>query len=131
MTADLSDLFVTAAPGERTALRASTCPDCGRTAFPRVAECLACGGAAEPVLLAGQATLRALTSVTSQPPGALVQAPYDVGVAQFPEGICVIGLIDGAAVPGATVTVVATSPYPDGLTFAFRREPATDQGEQP
>jgi uncharacterized OB-fold protein len=126
-----ADLFVAAAPGERTALHASTCPDCGRTAFPRVAECLACGGGTEPVLLAGPATLRALTSVASQPPGALVQAPYDVGVAQFPEGICVIGLIDGHAEHGATVTVVATSPYPDGLTFAFRQERVIDRGEQP
>jgi uncharacterized OB-fold protein len=116
-----ADLFLAAAPGERTALHASICPACGRTAFPRVTECLACGAATEPVVLAGPATLRALTSVTSQPPGALVQAPYDVGVAQFPEGICVIGLIDGPAVAGMSVTVVATSPYPDGLTFAFRQ----------
>ena len=121
-----AELMTAARPGERSALLASTCPACGRTAFPRVAVCLACGGAADPVELAGPATLRVLTSVTSQPPGALVTAPYDVGVAEFLEGICVIGLIDGTAVAGASVTVVAASPYPNGLTFAFRQQPDID-----
>src|SRR5690348_17932780 len=37
---------------------------------------------------------RVLTAVLAPPPGAKVPAPYEVGVAEFDEGICVIGLVD-------------------------------------
>jgi len=116
-----SELFVPAEPGEATALLASRCPGCARTAFPRTVRCPACGTGTEPVELAGPAVLDIRTAVTSAPPGAKVPAPYEVGVARFAEhGICVIGLLDGPAGAGDPVRVVVAEPYPDGRIFAFR-----------
>jgi uncharacterized OB-fold protein len=114
-------LFAPGEPGDATVLHASTCPECGRTAFPRTARCLACGATTDLAHLAGPATLDMLTSVTSQPPGALVTAPYQVGVARFAgAGICVIGLVTGPAAIGDRVYLVIHEHCPDGRTFAFR-----------
>ena len=116
-----TDLFVAGEPGAATALLASTCPDCRRTAFPRTVRCLACGSSTDPSQLAGPARLDFRTTVTSPPPGALIAAPYDVGVATFPEaGLCVIGLLAGPVDVGDDVAVVVIEPYPGGRTFAFR-----------
>jgi uncharacterized OB-fold protein len=114
-------LYVEAAIGEPTALCASKCADCGRVSFPRRSVCPACGGSAAPYELRGPATLRVLSAVLAPPPGAKVPAPYDVGVAEFAEGICVIGLIDGPVTKGEPVQPVVYEPYPDGRIFAFRR----------
>jgi uncharacterized OB-fold protein len=75
--------------------------------------------------------LTVLTAVLAQPPGAKVEAPYDVGVAQFAEGICVIGLIDGPVEQGDQVEPVIVAPYEGGQTFAFRRADigASSEGE--
>lgn len=113
-------LFVSHDLGETTSLLACTCPSCGRTEFPRRASCPACGTDANPVELSGPARLRVSSAVLAQPPGSRVEAPYGVGVAEFPEGICVIGLLQGEAAVGATVEVVVHEPYPDGRIFAFR-----------
>ncbi|GAA2403810.1 hypothetical protein GCM10010191_09300 [Actinomadura vinacea] len=119
-----AERFVLAAPGEPTALIASRCPACGRTAFPRAVCCPACGAAPETVELRGPAVLDVRTAVLSPPPGALVLAPYDVGVARFPDaGLCVIGLLAGPAEQGDAVDVVAHAYHEDRLTFAFRRHP--------
>lgn len=114
-------LFAAALPGDTTVLRASSCPACGRTSFPERGQCPACGGPARAMDLAGPARLRIATAVLAQPPGSRVEAPYDVGVAEFEEGICVIGLLDGPAAAGDAVVPVVLSPYPDGRTFGFRR----------
>lgn len=114
-------LFASAEPGSTTALLASSCRGCGRTAIPRIGRCLACGAATIPVELAGPAVLDVRTAVLSQPPGALVSAPYAVGVARFADaGLCVIGLLDGAAEVGDALQVVVIEPYPGGRAFAFR-----------
>ncbi|SOD71798.1 uncharacterized OB-fold protein [Jatrophihabitans sp. GAS493] len=114
-------LFAAADPGAQTTLGASHCTSCRRVHFPRRVECAACGSPCTPIDLAGPARLRVLTGVHAQPPGSLVIAPYLVGVAEFPEGICVIGLIDGEAERGDSVTPVVVAPYEGGLTFGFRR----------
>jgi uncharacterized OB-fold protein len=114
-------LFSTAPPGQPTALLAARCSACQRVYFPSAAACLACGAGTERQRLAGPATLTVHTSVLVQPPGSLVQAPYDVGVAAFPEGICVIGLLDGAARAGDLVQPVVLAPHPQLRTFGFRR----------
>jgi uncharacterized OB-fold protein len=114
-------LFGPERPGRPTALHASRCCACGRVAFPRRTSCPACGAGAEAIELSGPARLRVHTAVLAQPPGSSVTAPYDVGVAEFDEGICVIGLIDGSAARGDRVLPVVAEPYPGGRVFAFRR----------
>ena len=66
---------------------------------------------------------RVHTGVLAQPPGSRVEAPYDVGVAEFAEGICVIGLVDGPAQRGDLVEPVVVEPFPSGRTFALRAVP--------
>jgi uncharacterized OB-fold protein len=114
-------LYTEAPAGRETALHASRCESCARVAFPQRVVCPACGAAAAVVELRGPATVRTRTSVLVQPPGALIQAPYDVAVAEFDAGLCVIGLVDGPAEPGDRVSVVVVAPFPEGRTFAFRR----------
>jgi uncharacterized OB-fold protein len=118
-----ADLFTRADPGEPTALCASSCPSCGRVAFPRRSLCPACGAASAPAALRGPARLRVLTAVMAQPPGSKLAPPYEVGVAEFDEGICVIGLMSGDAQRGDAVIPVVVEPYPEGRFFAFRRVP--------
>jgi uncharacterized OB-fold protein len=117
-------LFGAERPGETTTLYASRCPSCLRVAFPRRVRCPACGADAAMIGLRGSARLRVRTAVLAQPPGSRVVAPYDVGVAEFDEGICVIGLMDGPAAPGDRLLPVVAEPYPGGRTFAFRRAPS-------
>jgi uncharacterized OB-fold protein len=114
-------LFVDAPTGSPTALCASSCSECKRVEFPRRSLCAACGAAAVAIELKGPARLRVLTAVLAPPPGAKVPAPYEVGVAEFPEGICVIGLVSGPARKGDSVVPVVTEPYDGGRIFAFGR----------
>lgn len=118
------NLFVPNELGSATSLLASTCPSCGRSEFPRRATCPACGADSDPVELTGPAVLRVSSAVLAQPPGSLVEAPYGVGVAEFAEGICVIGLLPDEPPVGATVEVFVHEPYDGGRIFAFR-EPAS------
>jgi uncharacterized OB-fold protein len=125
-------LFEPGDPGHRTALLSGSCPSCHRVSFPRAGQCAACGEPLAQTSLAGPAVLTVLTAVLAQPPGAKIQAPYDVGVAQFAEGICVIGLIDGPVEQGDQVEPVVVAPYEGGQTFAFRRAEvgARSEGER-
>jgi uncharacterized OB-fold protein len=75
-----------------------------------------------PVELRGPARLRVKTAVLAQPPGSLVQAPYDVGVAEFPDGICVLGLLAGETAAGDAVVPLVHEPYEGGRIFAFGRQ---------
>jgi uncharacterized OB-fold protein len=113
-------LFADAATGQPTTLCASRCTACERIAFPERTFCPACGADTRPVQLAGPARLRVHTSVLAQPPGSLVEAPYDVGVAEFDEGICIIGLMDGLAQRGDQVCPVVVERTSSGRIFAFR-----------
>ena len=116
----MTALFAGSDPGAGTALLAARCVACGRVEFPRRAGCPACGADVELVELRGPARLRVSTAVLAQPPGSLVEAPYDVGVAEFPEGICVIGHVVGVAELGCLVEPVVVEPYPGGRIFGFR-----------
>ena len=115
-----AELFVAGDPGAPSGLLASTCGSCGRVEFPRRESCPACGAAAAPTLLEGPARLRVSTAVLAQPPGSRVEAPYGVGVAEFPAGLCVIGLLVGSPGAGTTVDVVVHEPFEGGRIFAFR-----------
>jgi uncharacterized OB-fold protein len=116
-----SVLFDDAPVGAATALRASLCGDCGRVEFPRRTSCPACGAVAAPCDLRGPARLRVLTEVLAPPPGAKVAAPYQVGVAEFDNGVCVIGLVHSEAAKGDAMEPFVYEPYNGGVTFAFRR----------
>lgn len=118
----------TAAPlaaGDVAQLAASQCTPCGHVEFPRLSHCPTCGERAEPIGLATEATLAGFSSVLHAPPGAGIEVPYDVGVAQFPEGICVMGLLLGAAedeppILGATLETVVAEVFPGCLSYAFQ-----------
>jgi uncharacterized OB-fold protein len=121
MSTDLStDLFGPGEPGDPTYLLGSLCRECGRAEFPRRAECAACGEVSDPVQIAGPARLRVSSAVLAQPPGSKVEAPYGVGVAEFSQSLCVIGLLVGDIQVGATVEVVVHEPYESGRIFAFQ-----------
>jgi uncharacterized OB-fold protein len=64
--------------------------------------------------------------VLHPPPGGLVEVPYLVGVARFPEGISILGVVTGASQTppqGTPVDTVAMA-LPNGrLTYAFRPAP--------
>jgi uncharacterized OB-fold protein len=69
------------------------------------------------------ATLGTCTAVLHAPPGALVEVPYMVGVARFPEGISIMGVVVGVTQtpPQGTPLEIVAMALPDGrLTYAFR-----------
>ena len=110
--------------GQPNRLRASRCESCGRHEFPATERCPVCGAGATAVALAAVATLGPRTAVLHAPPGAQIDVPYVVGVARFPEGISVLGLIDvpdlDAAPTGSGLDTVALEPSSGLVTYAFR-----------
>lgn len=111
--------------GDRVHLAAASCPRCAHVEFPGLEHCPTCGALAEPTRLAVDAELAGFTAVLHAPPGALVEVPYHVGVARFPEGICVMGLLLGVSdeeepTLGEPVETVLAQPYEGALTYAFR-----------
>jgi uncharacterized OB-fold protein len=109
-------------PGDRVALVASRCDACGRIEFPPRGACPVDQAPAHRHLLQGNAVLAGCTTVHHPPPGALVAAPYHVGVANFDGAIRVLGLLLGAADPpplGTNLVTVATEFTPGRLTYAF------------
>jgi uncharacterized OB-fold protein len=100
------------------ALRASHCPDCQRMAFPRRSSCAGCGSTeVTAVLLAGPGRIHVVTAVLSQPPGSLVQAPYEIAVVEFEESIRVMGVLADNARPGDLVHVVESGVADQGFAF--------------
>ena len=79
-------------------LRASHCDACGRWEFPRRAYCPQCGSAdVREAALGSSARVTATTAVLHPPPGSLVEAPYTVALAAFPEGLSVLGVVQWVA----------------------------------
>ena len=113
----------TAAPGQPVRLRASRCDRCGRTDFPGMAVCPACGEPASDVDLPDDATLVGFSAVLYPPPGARVEAPYWVGVARFGDDLCILGLMERPAPElsiGMAIRTVAYLAADDLLTYAYR-----------
>lgn len=112
-----------ASPGAQLQLAASLCPTCDRADFPRRDACPACLGPVDDIVLTDSAVLSGFTSVLHPPPGALVQTPYHIGIAAFPEGVSVLGqlLVDSLdeVSIGDAVSVVATE-VDGSATYAFR-----------
>ncbi len=117
------DLIVAdgAVVGESISLASSRCVACDRADFPRRDACSACGSETRAHSLAGPAGLSNRTAVLHAPPGAVVEVPYEIGVAEFDDGIAVLGLLlDGdAAERGCDLDVVA-APVGHRMTYAFR-----------
>lgn len=110
--------------GSPNRLRASRCDGPGHIEFPALDRCPVCGAGTSAVALSGAARLGATTAVLHPPPGGQVDVPYVVGVAEFPEGISVIGLVDatelGAVSRGDVVDTVALEVAPGLVTYGFR-----------
>jgi uncharacterized OB-fold protein len=115
-------VFENGAAGQPTQLVGSRCPQCCRVQFPAHRCCPACAALSAELRLTGPARLVFATDVLAQPPDSLVQAPYGVGVAEFPEAIRVIGLLDNPApAVGDAVIPVVYRPTDELVTFAFRK----------
>ena len=115
----------TAAVGTTATLRASHCSACGRTEFPALTSCPACGAEASTIALGPEATLGGFTAVLHAPPGAAVDVPYTLAVATFADAnLAVMGLLDQHVAPDELqigqpleVCIVATR---EATTYGFR-----------
>jgi len=104
-------------------LAGARCPSCQRVEFPVRAGCPACSATMEPLALSPTGRVRAVTQVEHPPPGALIEVPYLVVMADLAEGITVLGQLaeaelDEVAV-GEEVTSVAV-PVGDKVSYGFR-----------
>lgn len=108
--------------GASATLAGSRCTSCGRHEFPVRATCPVCSSSAEVVPLSAAGVITGYSAVLHQPPGALVEAPYPVAAVALPEGITVLGIVDGpweVIHLGAPVVTVMRL-IGDRLGFAFR-----------
>lgn len=114
--------------GETVALAAGRCLECGRAEFPRVTTCPACGATVEPITLE-HGTLTGATTVLHPPPGALVEVPYNVGVAAFECDLSLLGLLIDAdpTVLGCPLEVRVCR-VGDRASFAFAPDIAAPPG---
>lgn len=110
--------------GDLVRLAATRCTRCGRLEFPGRQSCPTCTDLAYSSPVGPDATLAAFTAVLHPAPGALIAPPYHVGVARFPEGLCVIGILLNAdeleLATGLLLETVMFEAAPDRLTYAFR-----------
>ena len=112
-----------AASGSIVALSVSKCATCGRHEFPYRDRCPSCRSDSVPALLSTRAHVVGFTSVSHSPPGALVDVPYVVATAAFPEGLSVLGRVVGVGLDelaiGDAVDTVAAE-VGDGTHYAYR-----------
>jgi uncharacterized OB-fold protein len=117
---------VTPRVGDVVRLAGAQCRSCQRVEFPVRSSCPSCGQPMEPRALAPNARVHAVTQVEHPPPGALVEVPYVVVMADLPEGVTVLGQLVGAGfdevAPGDEITSVAV-PVGDKVSYGFRLGP--------
>lgn len=80
------------------------CPACGAHFFPRRELCSRCLGHLEPVALSGRGTVHTFTVIHQAPPG--FEAPYVLAYVDLPEGVRVLGQLEGEPAIGAQVELV-------------------------
>jgi uncharacterized OB-fold protein len=111
-------------PGDPVQLAASRCRHCARFEFPVHPVCPVCRSGVDTVPLSTTAVVDGFTTVSAPPPGGLVEAPYTVAAAAFPEGIAVLGVVVGPEDDlqmGDPLTVVAMA-VGERTGFGFRRD---------
>jgi uncharacterized OB-fold protein len=111
------------APGAEVFVVASHCTACDRYDFPALEQCPACEGETARTRLNRRGSISQFTNVNHPPPGGLVPVPYAVAVADFPEGISILGVVSNAQTVddlrfGDEVRTVAF-PVGDHLNYAF------------
>jgi uncharacterized OB-fold protein len=109
--------------GAEVFIVASQCTACDRYDFPALEQCPACEGTTARRRLGRRGVVSQFTNVNHPPPGGLVPVPYAVAVADFPEGISVLGLVSNAHTSdelhvGDEVLTVAI-PVGEHLNYAF------------
>ena len=120
------------APGADVSLVASWCAACNRYDFPVLEQCPACEATSVRRRLSRNGAISQFTTVNHPPPGGLVSVPYAVAVADFPEGISILGLVSNAATVGDLrfgdeVRTVATQ-VGDKINYAFEVTRLSDRG---
>ena len=100
------------APGDVVALAASRCGGCGRHEFPARERCPVCGLEMTAVGLSTSPRVAGFTSVSHPPPGAVIDTPYVVVAAAFPEGLSILG-----PVPNATIDELAIGDTLDSIAI--------------
>jgi uncharacterized OB-fold protein len=83
-------------PGNQVFLKASFCGTCDRHEFPARAYCPTCDAHPVEVALSGRATIAGFSAVLHQPPGGMIETPYAIALAEFPEGVAILGTVQGA-----------------------------------
>jgi len=120
---DGSSDFDSTHQGSEVQLKSSQCLSCNFLSFPVRKTCERCSHDTQEVALSTYAILRGLTHVIHPPPGAEVEVPYGVGFAEFPEGLCIIGLIAPQSNPqteiGMSVRTVAHEAFSGFMTYAY------------
>ncbi|MCK5892605.1 OB-fold domain-containing protein [Aeromicrobium sp.] len=110
-------------PGSAVRLNASFCRDCDRWEFPARTYCPTCDQEPTTGPLSPTAEVIGHSAVLHQPPGSLIDAPYPVALASFPEGVAVLGVVEDAEVGevaiGDQVETVARL-VGDSIEYAFR-----------
>lgn len=110
-------------PGAEVFLVASSCEHCDRYDFPALDQCPACEGETTRRRLSRRGAISQFTNVNHPPPGGLVPVPYAVAVADFPEGISILGLVSNAGTAeelelGDEIRTVATA-VGEKLSYGF------------
>jgi len=104
-------------------LRGTVCMRCGAKFFPPRSDCDVClSSDMEWYAIAGEGTLITFTKAMYAPAGFEKDAPYVLGVAEFPDGTKVFGrldksLSDEAVKPGMKVKIKTVNLENDRLTY--------------
>ncbi|MER1967115.1 OB-fold domain-containing protein [Castellaniella sp. GW247-6E4] len=122
-------------PNKKPALQVTHCRQCLVVAFPRVEYCPSCASSdVEFRQLESIGKLRNFTSVLMRPPEYKGEVPYGVGIVEFPEGICILGLLTvsdlGSLRPGMNMEVVVETVYKeDGNDIvSYKFHPSQEAG---
>ncbi|MHB1126353.1 MAG: Zn-ribbon domain-containing OB-fold protein [Bacillota bacterium] len=116
-------------PDAEPRLIISKCKKCSTVAFPQTEYCPNCASEGMEIThLSRLGKLRNFSSVRNMPPECKGPVPYGVGIAEFPEGIRIIGLLTTAEIdklqPGMDVELIVEKLYEedghDVVTYKFR-----------
>jgi uncharacterized OB-fold protein len=111
-------------PGVEIRLTPSWCQACDRYEFPQRRTCPQCGAQSPPKRLGARAIISQYTDVNYPVPGGKIPTPYAVAVADFEEGISILGVMPGVAARDLEVgQAVRTVALEVGDKISFGYEP--------